>query len=79
VHLRRKFMSDSIDGSRILLVTGGSRGIGAATAALAARRGYHVAVNYRADRASAERVVAGIRDLGARLSPSPPTSPTNMT
>ena len=57
-------MSDSTDSSKIILITGASRGIGAATAGLAAARGYHVAVNYRADRASAERVVAGIRDLG---------------
>jgi NAD(P)-dependent dehydrogenase (short-subunit alcohol dehydrogenase family) len=49
---------------KIALITGASRGIGAATAQLAAARGYHVCVNYRADRASADRVVAAIRDAG---------------
>ncbi|MDO8420425.1 MAG: SDR family NAD(P)-dependent oxidoreductase, partial [Rubrivivax sp.] len=38
----------------ILLVTGGSRGIGAATARLAAARGWDVAVNYTRDAAAAE-------------------------
>jgi NAD(P)-dependent dehydrogenase (short-subunit alcohol dehydrogenase family) len=44
----------------VMLVTGGSRGIGAATAALAGARGYAVAVNYRTNRAAADAVVAGI-------------------
>jgi NAD(P)-dependent dehydrogenase (short-subunit alcohol dehydrogenase family) len=43
-----------------LIVTGGSRGIGAATAVLAAQRGYAVAVNYTRDAAAAEKVVARI-------------------
>jgi len=46
--------------SGVLLVTGGSRGIGAATARLAAERGYTVCVNYRQNRAAAEEVVAAI-------------------
>ena len=50
--------------SRVVLITGASRGIGAVTAALAASRGYHVGVNYRANRAAADAVVAGIRDAG---------------
>jgi len=50
----------------VLLVTGGSRGIGAATARLAAQRGYAVAVNYRANAAAAETVVAGIAAAGGR-------------
>ena len=41
---------------QVLVVTGGGRGIGAATALLGARRGYRVCVNYLADGASAERV-----------------------
>jgi NAD(P)-dependent dehydrogenase (short-subunit alcohol dehydrogenase family) len=41
---------------QVLVVTGGGRGIGAATALLGARRGYRVAVNYLADGASAARV-----------------------
>ena len=49
----------------VLLVTGGSRGIGAAVAQLAARRGYDVAVNFRSVREAAERVVASCREAGA--------------
>jgi NAD(P)-dependent dehydrogenase (short-subunit alcohol dehydrogenase family) len=48
----------------VLLITGGSRGIGAVTARLAAARGYLVGVNYRANRDAAEQVVASIRDSG---------------
>lgn len=44
----------------ILLVTGGGRGIGAATAKLAAEQGYHVVINYRTDATSADIVVADI-------------------
>lgn len=51
-------------GRPVLLVTGGSRGIGAATARLAARAGYAVAVGYRADRAAAEQVVADLDGPG---------------
>jgi NAD(P)-dependent dehydrogenase (short-subunit alcohol dehydrogenase family) len=51
---------------RILLVTGGSRGIGAATVRLAAARGYDVCVNYRADAAAAARVVDDATRAGAR-------------
>ena len=46
------------------LVTGGSRGIGAAAALLAAQRGWAVAVNYTGDTAAAQRVVAQIREAG---------------
>lgn len=49
----------------VMLISGGSRGIGAAVAHLAATRGYDVAVNYRADREAAERVVKACRDAGA--------------
>ena len=48
----------------VLIVTGGGRGIGAATARLAAKRGYAVCVNYLRDRTSADRVVQDIRDDG---------------
>jgi NAD(P)-dependent dehydrogenase (short-subunit alcohol dehydrogenase family) len=51
---------------RVLLVTGGSRGIGAAVARLAAARGYAVAVNYRARRDAADGVVADIVAAGGR-------------
>lgn len=50
----------------ILLVTGGSRGIGAATALEAARRGYTVAINYRRNADAAEHVVATIRAQGGQ-------------
>jgi NAD(P)-dependent dehydrogenase (short-subunit alcohol dehydrogenase family) len=49
---------------RVLLITGGGRGIGAATARLAAKRGYAVCVNYLRDRAAAEAVVQDIRGDG---------------
>lgn len=52
--------------SRIVLITGGSRGIGAATARLAAEHGYGVCVNYRSNAASAEAVVATITHHGGR-------------
>jgi NAD(P)-dependent dehydrogenase (short-subunit alcohol dehydrogenase family) len=51
---------------QVLLVTGASRGIGAATALLAARRGYAVAVNYTSNQRAADAVVAQIRSAGAR-------------
>ncbi len=50
--------------SRVLLVTGGGRGIGAATCLLAAQRGYAVAVNYRANSLAADEVVRQIRASG---------------
>ena len=48
----------------IALVTGGSRGIGAATALLAAQAGYAVAVNYHANSLAADEVVRSIRSGG---------------
>lgn len=45
---------------KTLIVTGGSRGIGAATARLAGQRGYAVCVNYLQDRDAAELVAASI-------------------
>jgi NAD(P)-dependent dehydrogenase (short-subunit alcohol dehydrogenase family) len=50
----------------VLIVTGASRGIGAATARLAASRGYAVCVNYRSNREAADRVAAGIVAAGGR-------------
>ena len=50
----------------IVLVTGGGRGIGAATARLAAARGYAVCVNYLRDRDSADAVVREIASAGGR-------------
>lgn len=48
----------------VLLVTGGSRGIGAATALVAAQRGYAVCVNYRTNDAAAANVVRQIEERG---------------
>ncbi|WP_225785374.1 SDR family oxidoreductase [Xenophilus sp. Marseille-Q4582] len=50
--------------SQVLLVTGGSRGIGAATALRAARAGYAVAVNYTRQSLAADEVVRAIRAEG---------------
>jgi NAD(P)-dependent dehydrogenase (short-subunit alcohol dehydrogenase family) len=50
----------------VIIITGASRGIGAATARLAAGRGYHVCVNYRANQAAAEAVVEEIERAGGR-------------
>jgi NAD(P)-dependent dehydrogenase (short-subunit alcohol dehydrogenase family) len=52
--------------SGVLLVTGGSRGIGAACARLAGQRGYTVCVNYHRSVADAESVVSDIRAGGAK-------------
>ena len=49
---------------KVLLVTGGSRGIGAATAWLAAQQGWAVAVNYTANSLAADEVVRRIRASG---------------
>jgi NAD(P)-dependent dehydrogenase (short-subunit alcohol dehydrogenase family) len=51
---------------KILLITGGSRGIGAATARLAARQGYDVAINYVDNEKAANEVVADIERSNAR-------------
>jgi len=48
-----------------MLITGASRGIGAATAVLAASNGYDVIVNYARDGAAAERVVDACRHAGS--------------
>ena len=49
---------------KVLLVTGASRGIGAATALNAAQKGWHVAVNYTRDALAADEVVRQIRAAG---------------
>ncbi len=51
---------------KVLLITGASRGIGAATARLAAQRGCSVCVNYRRNREAAETVVRAIEAAGGR-------------
>jgi NAD(P)-dependent dehydrogenase (short-subunit alcohol dehydrogenase family) len=50
----------------VVLITGGGRGIGAATATLAAARGYSVCVNYRSNVISANAVVEEIAKAGGR-------------
>jgi NAD(P)-dependent dehydrogenase (short-subunit alcohol dehydrogenase family) len=52
--------------NKVLLVTGGSRGIGAATALLAAQNGWSVAVNYTANSLAADEVVRQIRAAGGQ-------------
>ena len=52
--------------SNRMLITGGSRGIGAATARLAAERGYDLAINYASDEKSANEIAAHAVSLGQR-------------
>lgn len=54
------------EGRKVLVVTGGSRGIGAATAVKAAARGYDVVVNYAGNAAAADSVVKRCENAGAR-------------
>lgn len=50
----------------VLLIAGGSRGIGAATARMAAARGYDVAVNYKSNAAAADNVVKAVEAAGGK-------------
>ncbi len=54
--------------NNMLLITGGSRGIGAATAYRAAQEGYHVCITYRRSRETAEQLVDGIRSKAGSAS-----------
>ena len=54
------------DAMSVVVITGASRGIGAATARLAAERGHDVCVNFRANEAAAGAVVAEVRALGQK-------------
>jgi NAD(P)-dependent dehydrogenase (short-subunit alcohol dehydrogenase family) len=56
----------SLNHARTVLVTGASRGIGAACALACAREGWDVAVNYTRDAGAAERVAGEVRALGRR-------------
>jgi 3-oxoacyl-[acyl-carrier protein] reductase len=59
-------MTNVQQGGRVALITGASRGIGAAVARLLASRGMRVVVNYRSSRDEADDVVASIRSAGGR-------------
>jgi len=52
--------------SNVVIITGGSRGIGKAAALAAAAAGYDVAISYRRDRRAADDVVQQVRALGRR-------------
>ncbi len=52
--------------AKVVLITGGSRGIGAATALLAAERGYDVCISYVANETAAQNVVQQIEALGRK-------------
>ncbi len=51
---------------KVMLITGASRGIGAATARLAAQRGYALGINYRQQREAAQALVREIESAGGR-------------
>ena len=51
---------------KVVIITGGSRGIGAETALLAARQGYRICINFQSDEAAAQRVLDQVRALGAQ-------------
>jgi NAD(P)-dependent dehydrogenase (short-subunit alcohol dehydrogenase family) len=61
--------SEQLKSGQILVVTGGSRGIGAAVSRLAGRRGYTVIVNYARDGGAAQAVVDEIVQAGGHASP----------
>lgn len=50
--------------NKVVLITGGSRGIGAATAVQAAAAGWDVLLSFNTDQAAAEAVVSQITDMG---------------
>lgn len=52
---------------KTVLITGGSRGIGAATATLFAQNGYRVAINYRTQKKQAEALAAALSRLGTTV------------
>ncbi|ODB35346.1 oxidoreductase [Pseudomonas mosselii] len=49
---------------KVIVITGASRGIGAATALLAAQQGYRICINYHADDQAAQAMLAQVRALG---------------
>ena len=67
-----EIMAHELNG-KFALVTGGSRGIGAATARQLAALGASVIVNYAGNKSAAESVVAEITSLGGNATPCRPT------
>ncbi|KAF1050227.1 SDR family oxidoreductase [Xylophilus sp.] len=57
---------NALPNAPLILITGASRSIGAATARLAARQGYDVAISYVASDSAAQAVVADVESLGRR-------------
>jgi NAD(P)-dependent dehydrogenase (short-subunit alcohol dehydrogenase family) len=55
------------DMDKVLLITGGGRGIGAATARLAVAAGYRVAINYMSDSKAADALAAELKSSGAKV------------
>ncbi len=53
-------------GTKIAIVTGGSRGLGRNTVISLARRGVHSVFTYNANRAEADKVVAAVREAGGK-------------
>lgn len=60
------FLMPSTPRTPVILITGGSRGVGAATARLAAAQGYDVVISYVANEAAARKVVSDVEALGRR-------------
>jgi NAD(P)-dependent dehydrogenase (short-subunit alcohol dehydrogenase family) len=55
-----------LSGTKIAIVTGGSRGLGRNTVINLAKRGVHSILTYNSNRAEADKVVAAVRDAGAK-------------
>ncbi len=51
---------------KVIVITGGGRGIGAATALLAAELGYRICINYQSDESAAQEVLEQVRAKGAQ-------------
>jgi len=60
---------DTIQQAPLILITGGSRGVGAATARLAAERGYDVAISFVSNESAAHAVAADVEAAGRRALP----------
>jgi len=63
---RHREQQERINVDQVIIITGGSRGIGAATARLAAQRGYAVCINYVRNQAAAEALVEEIAASGGK-------------